>query len=543
MPGDNHEDVPEVAAAVCSNGLQESSVSKTEDNAALISPPSEAQDRKDSNRGVRTRRTKLPVSQASINGFNLWSHLRHCIGKELSKITMPVQWNEPISFLQRCSEYMNYAHLLRVASSTSSGPEDRLKWVATFAVSALASNLGRLSKPFNPLLGETYQLQRDGFRILSEQVGHHPPVLAFHAEEDDGEQSGTGTVPDQARGRRAFVFRGSVSPKVKFWGKSVEFQPKGTLTVELPLPGSGSTGGDQQQGGKVEHYTWSNVNCQVHNVIVGSLWIEHVGTMEVVNRTTGHRCVLAFRASGATTKGWLSTNSNDASDLHTVEGFLLDPKGRKLAFMYGKWTEFMCCAPISSLQAYFAGLAYVSGAAASEDENNSSRAQSGAAALLDMDKIKEDASNLPKHPHLELGAVEGSDLLWQAEVRPPDSELYYNFSRFTMGLNEFWPPAGLPGGPTTAAAVWPCPTDSRMRPDIRALEEGDLDLASAEKERLEVKQREFRKPFKNKKEQEWWTPRWFSKVKNEYTKDEDWSFLGGFWETGSFDHKGVPEIF
>ena len=32
--------------------------------------------------------------------INLWSYLRQCIGKELTKITMPVQWNEPLSLLQ-----------------------------------------------------------------------------------------------------------------------------------------------------------------------------------------------------------------------------------------------------------------------------------------------------------------------------------------------------------------------------------------------------------------------------------------------------------
>ena len=37
------------------------------------------------------------------------------------------------------------------------------------------------------------------------------------------------------------------------------------------------------------------------------------------------------------------------------------------------------------------------------------------------------------------------------------------------------------------------PTDSRWRTDQRALEEGDLDLASTEKARLEEKQRAMRK--------------------------------------------------
>ena len=38
------------------------------------------------------------------------------------------------------------------------------QYVSAFAVSALASNWDRLGKPFNPLLGETYELQREDFR-------------------------------------------------------------------------------------------------------------------------------------------------------------------------------------------------------------------------------------------------------------------------------------------------------------------------------------------------------------------------------------------
>ena len=101
-------------------------------------------------------RTKLPVQQPDKSNFNLWSHLKNCIGKELSKISMPVQWNEPLSFLQRLSEYMNYGYLLNTATK-SENAEKRLQWVATFAVSALASNLERMGKPFNPLLGETFE--------------------------------------------------------------------------------------------------------------------------------------------------------------------------------------------------------------------------------------------------------------------------------------------------------------------------------------------------------------------------------------------------
>lgn len=42
----------------------------------------------------------------SRNDFNIWSVLKNCIGKELSKITMPVIFNEPLSFLERMAEFM-----------------------------------------------------------------------------------------------------------------------------------------------------------------------------------------------------------------------------------------------------------------------------------------------------------------------------------------------------------------------------------------------------------------------------------------------------
>lgn len=73
-------------------------------------------------------------------------------------------------------------------------------------------------------LGDSYHVFsstfRDdlGFRLISEQVSHHPPISAFHAE---------GLEKD-------FVFHGSIYPKLKFWGKSVEAEPKGIITLELP---------------------------------------------------------------------------------------------------------------------------------------------------------------------------------------------------------------------------------------------------------------------------------------------------------------------
>ena len=49
-----------------------------------------------------------------------------------------------------------------------------------FMVHSLIVN--RTKKPFNSLLGETCDYDYDGLRIISEQVSHHPPISAYHAE-------------------------------------------------------------------------------------------------------------------------------------------------------------------------------------------------------------------------------------------------------------------------------------------------------------------------------------------------------------------------
>jgi hypothetical protein len=39
-----------------------------------------------------------------------------------------------------------------------------------------------LQKPFNPVLGETFEMKSKNYRLLAEQVSHHPPISALHAD-------------------------------------------------------------------------------------------------------------------------------------------------------------------------------------------------------------------------------------------------------------------------------------------------------------------------------------------------------------------------
>lgn len=64
----------------------------------------------------------------------------------------------------------------------------------------------RNRKPFNPVLGETYELVQPEWRFVAEQVCHHPPISAFYAE------------------GKGWYSYGNTNVKNKFWGGSLEFK-------------------------------------------------------------------------------------------------------------------------------------------------------------------------------------------------------------------------------------------------------------------------------------------------------------------------------
>ncbi|CAL8306281.1 unnamed protein product [Gadus morhua 'NCC'] len=422
--------------------------------------------------GTKKHRTALPAPMFPRNSVSIWGILKKCIGLELSKITMPIAFNEPLSFLQRISEYMEHTYLLNKACTLPDSIQ-RMQAVAAFAVSAVASQWDRTGKPFNPLLGETYELTREdqGYRLVSEQVSHHPPVSAFHAESLAGD----------------FVFHGSIYPKLKFWGKSVEAEPKGTITMELLKFN--------------EAYTWSNPFCCVHNIILGSLWIEQYGTVEIINHSTGDKCVLNFKPCGMFGK-----------ELHRVEGYIQDKSKRKHCVIYGKWTECMWSVDPQTFENH---------------RKNEKKGESRKHRPEEERKENDDSDDMPESQDT-VSVIPGSTLLWRIASRPTHSTTMYNFTSFAMSLNEMEPgmEATLP------------PTDGRLRPDIRAMENGLMDEASREKERLEQKQRESRK--ERAKSQEEWSTRWFQQGNNPFTGSPDWLYTGGYFNR---NYATLPNIY
>ncbi len=86
-------------------------------------------------------------------------------------------------------------------------------------------------------------------RYISEQVSHHPPISSGHCETD------------------TWIFYASVEVKTSFKGTYLQAKPYGALHVILKNTG--------------DHFVWTKPYVNIHNIIVGTIYIDAFGTFEV----------------------------------------------------------------------------------------------------------------------------------------------------------------------------------------------------------------------------------------------------------------------
>ncbi|EGF99292.1 uncharacterized protein MELLADRAFT_45770 [Melampsora larici-populina 98AG31] len=266
-------------------------------------------------KGYETKRKTLPIKADDRPSVSLWGVLKNSIGKDLTKISFPVTFNEPVSMLQRMAEDMQFSECLDAAAEHSDSLV-RLAYVAGFAMSNYSSTVGRLAKPFNPLLGETFEYVDPDkqYRYVSEQVSHHPPTSACYCESI------------------RWKYFGETDAKNRFTGKSFEIKPTGVAhaTLKLPdtYPGTESYPRVADDTSRVEeHYSWKKVTTIVSNFILGSPSIDHYGDMEITNHRTGEKCILTFKP-----RGWRGKDANE------VKGSVYDTSGKVVWELAGKWT-------------------------------------------------------------------------------------------------------------------------------------------------------------------------------------------------------------
>ncbi|KAI0068584.1 hypothetical protein BV25DRAFT_1910349 [Artomyces pyxidatus] len=274
--------------------------------------------------GYAHLRKALPLEDDKRPPTSLWSVLKHSIGKDLTKISFPVFFNEPTSMLQRMAEDMEFSECLDCASGETD-PLKRIAFVAAFAMSNYSSTIGRIAKPFNPMLAETFEYVRldKEFRYLSEQVSHHPPISACWAE-----------------GPR-WRYYGEVDAQNKFTGKSFEIRPTGVAHADLYLPEELGPEYPKYENrhliGKkaVEHYSWKKVTTNVSGFILGSPTIDHYGDMVITNHRTQDQCVLTFKP-----RGWRG------KDAYEISGYVADKKGNVAYEIAGRWNSQLIMRPV-----------------------------------------------------------------------------------------------------------------------------------------------------------------------------------------------------
>eukprot|EP00210_Caulerpa_lentillifera_P001647 g1583.t1 len=246
----------------------------------------------------QSRRDRLPQPIEKEKKVGLWSIIKECIGKDLTKICLPVYFNEPISALQRSCEELEYADLLNEAVKHPPGSIQRLVYISTWAISGYGGTVGRTTKPFNPLLGETFEFvnPEKGYRFIGEKVVHHPTIFSFYCQ-------GSG-----------WEIAADTDLKSKFWGPSIELTPVGVILLKT------------YDG---ETYKLNKVVTSINNLIIGKLEIDHYGLMKVQNLTNKLTAKIKFME-----KRFFDRNP------HQVDGYIEGPQGKiPDVYIRGVWSK------------------------------------------------------------------------------------------------------------------------------------------------------------------------------------------------------------
>ncbi|OVA16525.1 Oxysterol-binding protein [Macleaya cordata] len=231
-----------------------------------------------------------------------WKIMQKYIGSDItSLVTLPVFIFEPMSTLQKMAEIMEYSHLLDLADECED-PYMRMVYASTWAISVYYA-LQRTWKPFNPILGETYEMvNHDGITFIAEQVSHHPPIGAAHAENEH------------------FTYDLTSKLKTKLLGNSVDIYPVGRTRVTL------------KRDGVVLDLV--PPPTKANNLIFGRTWVDSSGDMIMTNMTTGDKVVLNFQPCG-----WFGAGR------YEVDGYVYNAAEEPQILMTGKWNKSMSYQP------------------------------------------------------------------------------------------------------------------------------------------------------------------------------------------------------
>lgn len=173
-----------------------------------------------------------------------------------------------------------------------------------------------------------------------------------------------------------------------------------------------------------EHFSWRKVTTCVNNLIVGKLWIDHYGDMIITNHKTSEKALVRFKPAGWRGKGQ-----------YEIEGDVTDSTGRKCIDIFGTWNDRLMARPAL-------------------DSNGRPVIPTLPSNMGSSDQVLNATSNVSS-------SSSGTVLLWKRHPLAEDSEKMFNFTEYAASLNEI----------SDSLREHLCPSDTRLRPDQRAMEE------------------------------------------------------------------------
>ena len=235
--------------------------------------------------------------------------IKEMITNMTKKLTSPVYFNEPLSMGQKQCEKFKYMDLLIKAGNETS-KEMQMCYIAAFLIGEIFLNLGRSLKPFNPIIGETYEFfdNEKKFRFYSEHVTHNPQVNAYIAE-----------TPE-------FAYYGDTlnTTSFKFFKGSIELIFKNKTHVHCKKTG--------------DHYIFNPPIVYVKGLMKPPLYNDYSGTTVIQNTTdTSYRCEIKFIEEGWTPDSLGNIEGTVFKDYETIvyllkgnwqkEIYMTDPEG------------------------------------------------------------------------------------------------------------------------------------------------------------------------------------------------------------------------
>mmetsp|Transcript_47505 Transcript_47505/g.54691 ORF Transcript_47505/g.54691 Transcript_47505/m.54691 type:complete len:586 (+) Transcript_47505:151-1908(+) len=235
-------------------------------------------------------------------------------GKSVVGMSLPVRIFEPRSTLERIVDYWCFAPVFLNRACETKDHMERLRLTVAFAMSGLYVSASQ-RKPFNPILGETYEGSfPDGSRIYCEHTSHHPPISNFLIIGKDN----------------SYTFWGSYEFIVKIKGNTLHGIQKGTCNLRFNDDG--------------QHIKYTMPKIKLGGIVFGDRivnWSGQFNAHDVTNNVKAHVSI------GPEKKGGLFKKQKGKTD--DLTGFIYTPdakdfigkdpapSGKQLEDMSGSW--------------------------------------------------------------------------------------------------------------------------------------------------------------------------------------------------------------